>query len=175
MIRRLHSDLESTYRAHNSALRLAISNPLPEDVYFSKGSLAHRRYQRAAYDSELDAFGPAIAGKQPNIGEIPPERPAQLLDRDHWANADLARGERSLERCPDEEVFCLVRSKSEEKWGFPEWKMRHNEGLHSTVIDNLTGVNGVMDGKTMDTWLITKKPIGFVRRDQERVSLASLS
>ena len=138
-------------------------------MFFSQGSLAHRRYQKAAYEREEEIFGPALAGKEPAVGDIPPERPVEVLDRDHWVTADAKRGEGSLERCPDQEVFCMVQEKQGKKWSFPSAEVVQNERLHA-VVERLTGVNGVLDGKTMDTWLVTKKPVGHVNQEGQTVS-----
>ncbi|ORX34215.1 hypothetical protein BD324DRAFT_583915, partial [Kockovaella imperatae] len=167
LIRRTPSTLELTYHAHSSALRRAISNPVPENVYFSKGSLAHRRFQKAEYEREKEAFGAAIAGTPPAVGDIPPERPLEILERDHWAKLDAERGERSLERHPDQEIFCLIKEKESKKWEFPTRTLKENDSLH-TAAEQITGVGGILDGQTMDTWLVTKKPVGLTQKDGQR-------
>lgn len=91
--------------------------------------------------------------------------------RDHWEKNDAERGDKSLERFPEEEVFCLVEKK-EGGWGFPEVVLKEGEGLHEAVEGRITGLDGWFGGKTMDSWLVTKKPIGFVKNGEERVSLA---
>lgn len=91
------------------------------------------------------------------------------MPRDHWEQVDAERGERSLERKPEEEVFCLVQTKEGNQWTFPEIVLGQGETLDGAIESRITGTNGWFDGKTMDTWLVTKKPIGMIKKGKERV------
>ena len=150
-----------------------MSNPVPEDFYYSKGSLNHRRYQNAAYERTFDTFGPDLAGKAPDKSDIPSERPLQTFDRDYWAKEDSSRGLRSLERCPEDELFCILQRK-DKKWGLPETMMEEGESLHSAVQRGIVGPGAALDGGAIDTWLITKKPVGTIQQGDVRVSRAIL-
>lgn len=91
-----------------------------------------------------------------------------MLSRDHWEKADSDRGERSLERFPEEEVFCLVETGG--KWGFPRAEVKKGEGLDEAIRRGLTGVEGELGGKGMDSWIVARKPVGVVREGDARVS-----
>ncbi len=92
------------------------------------------------------------------------------MDRNHWVEEDKERGERSLERKPEEEVFCLVQSKKEGQWSLPTVELQSGEGLDEALENRITGKEGWFDGKSMNTWLVTKKPIGLVKKGDQRVS-----
>lgn len=160
--------LAKAYYAYQTKLRHALSNPVPTDFYFKPGSLALRRFLAAEHAVEDKIYGSKIAGPTPDLGEIQPEPPLQETSRDHWEKADAERGERSLERFPEEEVFFVVQAKG--KWTFPSTSLKAGEGLDEAVNQRITGVAGQLDGKGMDTWLVTRKPVGLVRNGEERVS-----
>ncbi|KAK1927709.1 hypothetical protein DB88DRAFT_478955 [Papiliotrema laurentii] len=168
LLTRPQHPLEEAYHTHNRNLRHALSNPLPEHFYFREGSLPHRRYQHAEWQYLKETYGPVIAGPEPSVGEIPPEREHEEMPRDHWEQVDAERGERSLERKPEEEVFCLVQTKEGNQWTFPEIVLGQGETLDGAIESRITGTNGWFDGKTMDTWLVTKKPIGMIKKGKER-------
>ncbi|ORY28653.1 hypothetical protein BCR39DRAFT_534699 [Naematelia encephala] len=160
------SELESTYHASNLALRNAISNPTPTNFYFRAGSLPARRFDLRTYEYESATFGKSIAGKAPDVGDIPGEPEVTVLPRDKWEKEDAARKEKSLERWPEEEIFCLVKEKG--KWKFPTTRVQDQEVLHEAVDKRLTGVQGALGGEGLDSWLVTKKPIGVVKNGEER-------
>lgn len=141
---------------------------MPENFYFRPGSLPHRRWQEQEWQYVKDTYGDVIAGEKPKVGDIEPERPIQEVARDKWAKEDEGRGERSLERRPEDEVFCVVQSK-DGGWSFPEVELKEGEALHEAT-ERITGLEGWFAGRTMDTWLVTKKPIGLVQKGQDRVS-----
>lgn len=104
------------------------------------------------------------------MGDLPLESQPEVMERDHWAKADTERGERSLERRPEDELFCLVKEKG--KWGFPRTEVQRGEGLDDAIKRGLTGVEGEMGGQGMDTWVVAKKPVGVLRDGEARVSLS---
>lgn len=159
---------EKAYYERNFKIRHALSNPVPTDFYFKSGSLPLRRYQGSEHELERQWYGDKIAGPAPKIGDVPPEPAHDDVPRDHWAKQDEARGEKSLERRPEEELYLLVQSKG--KWSFPGLEMKRSETLDDAV-SRITGTEGALDGKTMDTWLVTRKPIGLIRDGDKRVSL----
>jgi len=160
--------MEKAYFDHSLKLRHALSNPVPTQFYFKPGSLALRRFQLAEHEVERKYYGDAIAGKAPELGEVQPEPELVETARDHWAKADEVRGDRSLERNPEEELFCLVQHNG--KWTFPSTEVKSGEGLDEAVTARLTGVEGRLGGRTMDTWLVARKPVGVVRDGEKRVS-----
>lgn len=146
-----------------------MSNPCPTQFYFKPGSVAYRRFQESEHATERAYYGEEIAGAAPEVGEVPYEAEHAETARDHWAKADEARGDRSLERAPEVELFCLVESNG--KWTFPSTAVKTGEGLDEAVSARLTGVEGGLGGSTMDTWLVTPKPVGVIRDGNQRVSL----
>jgi large subunit ribosomal protein L46 len=92
------------------------------------------------------------------------------MARDHWEKEDSNRGEKSLERQPESEVYCLVKGKDGNgKWEVPRVKVDQGESLDD-AIGRIRGVGGFMEGQSMDTWLVTRKPIGSLKSDKEIVS-----
>lgn len=87
-----------------------------------------------------------------------------------WVKEDEARGEQSLERLPEQELFCLTQDKNSGKWGLPTVLASGKAPLHEVIESELTGVGGAFDGTGMDTWLVTKKPIGYINENGQRVS-----
>jgi large subunit ribosomal protein L46 len=88
--------------------------------------------------------------------------------RDHWVKEDSERGEKSLERWPEEEVYCLV--KDGKRWSFPSTTVEKGEGLDEAVKRGLVGVEGKLGGQGMDSWLVTRKPVGLLKDGEARVS-----
>jgi large subunit ribosomal protein L46 len=160
--------LAKAYYDYQTKLRHALSNPVPTDFYFKSGSLALRRFLESEHAVEEKFYGAKVAGPKPELGDVQPEPPLEEKSRDHWEKADASRGERSLERFPEEEVFCLVQAKG--KWTFPSTSLQAGEGLDEAVTERIIGVKGQLNGQGMDTWLVTRKPVGLVRNGEERVS-----
>lgn len=144
-----------------------MSNPVPTDFYFKPGSLAMRRFLESEHEVERKFYGDKLAGPKPKVGEVPPEPAHEPTPRDHWAKADEGRGVKSLERLPEQELYCLVQTQG--KWSFPTTDMEIGEALDDAVT-RITGTEGSLDGKAMDTWLVTRKPIGLIRDGDKRVS-----
>lgn len=161
---------EKAYYERSLKIRHALSNPVSADFYFKPGSLAMRRFLGSEWELERKLYGEKIAGEKPKIGDVPPEPAHEATPRDHWAKEDAARGEKSLERLPEQELYCLVETKG--KWTFPTTDMKIGETL-DVAITRIVGKEGSLDGKTMDTWLVTRKPVGVLRDGDKRVSLTA--
>ncbi|RSH77766.1 54S ribosomal protein L17 mitochondrial [Apiotrichum porosum] len=166
LLTRTPSPLAQAYYDRSLKIRHALSNPTATNFYFKPGSLPLRRFQEAEYAKEVEYYGAKLVGKAPDVGDVQPEPELVETARDHWAKADEARGETSLERCPEEELFCLIESKG--KWTFPSTEVKAGEGLDEAVTARITGVDGALQGKSLDTWLVTRKPIGVVRDGEKR-------
>jgi hypothetical protein len=102
------------------------------------------------------------------VGDVPGEAPVEEVARDHWVKEDSERGEKSLERWPEEEVYCLV--KDGKRWSFPSTTVERGEGLDEAVKRGLVGVEGKLGGQGMDSWLVTRKPVGLLKDGEARVS-----
>lgn len=95
------------------------------------------------------------------MGDLPLEPPAELTPRDSWAKADESRGEQSLERHPESEIYCLIKEGG--KWAFPTTEVSKGEGLDEAVKRTLLGKEGALSGETMDSWVVARKPVGVVK------------
>ena len=172
LTRSLHP-LEATYHAHSLHLRHALSNPPPTEFYFRPDSLPFRRFILAEHAFTSSTYGEELAGPKPDVGDLPGELEIEEVARDRWEREDTGRGEKSLERWAEEEVFCMVKRKDGnggEKWEFPGVTIGVGEGLHEAVERGLVGVDGGLGGRGMDTWLVARKPVGVLRNGDARVS-----
>ncbi|KAL1407484.1 hypothetical protein Q8F55_006917 [Vanrija albida] len=158
--------MAKAYWDRTAKLRHAFSNPTNTSFYFKQGSLPQRRFLESQYETEVAYYGAEIAGQKPDVGEVQAEPELAVLDRDHWAKADAERGDRSLERAPEDEVYLVVESKG--KWTFPSTPLQTGESLDEAVTSRIVGVEGSLGGSTLDTWLVTKKPVGVVRDGEAR-------
>ena len=70
----------------------------------------------------------------------------------------------------ENEVFCVMK-RQDGRWEFPQVEVGAKEGLHEAVERGLIGVDGSLGGNGLDTWLVTKKPVGLVKDGDVRVSL----
>lgn len=175
LLTRAPTELESAYYEHSRAIRSALANPVPTQFYFKPGSLPMRRFQLSNHASELATFGPKLAGKAPSLGDVPAEAEVQEVPRDQWAKDDAAkRKEKSLERYPEVEVYCLVKQKG--KWTFPRVpiEFHRGEGLDETVRRGVLGVEGSLGGRGMDSWVVSRKPVGMTQEGEERVRVQGL-
>lgn len=124
----------------------------------------------AQHARDAETYGPRLAGKAPDVGDVPPEAPIVDVSRTHWEEQDTGRGERSLERYPTEEVYCLVQEKG--KWTFPSTAVGAHEGLDEAVRRGLLGKEGTLGGEAMDSWIVTRKPVALSKSASGRVSLS---
>jgi large subunit ribosomal protein L46 len=168
LLTRTPEAFETAYYASQQRLRHALSNPVPTQFYFKPGSLALRRFQETEHATEVKYYGAKLAGRAPEVGDVQHEPPFEETSRGHWVEADAQRGERSLDRQPEDEVFCLVEKAG--KWAFPSTLLKDGESLDEAVSQRLTGVEGGLGGRTMDTWLVTRKPVGVIRQGDKRAS-----
>ncbi|WWD18045.1 hypothetical protein CI109_102492 [Kwoniella shandongensis] len=162
---------ESAYYSHSQSVQHALSSPLPLEFYFKSGSLPLRRHLLSDHEYSSKIYGPRIAGSAPDVGgDIPPETEYEILSRDHFENSDAEtkRGEKSLERYPEEEVFCLVQQEQNKKWTFPQTQVERLEALDEAVTEKVIGVEGSLGGIGMDSWLVTRKPVGVVKDGASR-------
>lgn len=163
---------EQSYYAYTSRLRLALSNPPPLDFYYKKGSLTERRFMRSQWTRERDAFGERLAGKKVDVGDIPAEEDVALNTRTEGdvSAAGEGEGRTKVERAGAGHVYLFVKDKQTGSWGLPTGGLEGKEALHEAAVRSVT--DGL--GKGMDTWLVTRKPIGLIEQSGENVSPESL-
>lgn len=125
---------ESAYYAYTSRLRMALSNPVPLDFYFKKGSLTERRFQRAQWAREREVFGERLAGKKVDVGDIPAEEVVQLNTREEGDEPGRAVGGEAdktrIERVGAGDLYLLVKDKKSGQWGLPVGGLQGKEALH---------------------------------------------
>jgi large subunit ribosomal protein L46 len=126
------SVFDQAYHQYSSSLRLALSNPIPTEFYFKKGSLTERRFSRAQWQREKAVFGEKLAGKQPDVGELPAEDEVKLNVRESEEDVSDVSSEsaKKLERKGDGNLYLLVKNKESGKWSLPTGVLQGGEALH---------------------------------------------
>jgi large subunit ribosomal protein L46 len=126
------SAFDQAYHQYSSSLRLALSNPIPTEFYFKKGSLTERRFSRAQWQREKAVFGEKLAGKQPDVGELPAEDEVKLNVRESEEDVSDVSSEsaKKLERKGDGNLYLLVKNKESGKWSLPTGGLQGGEALH---------------------------------------------
>lgn len=97
--------------------------------------MAERRFAVAEYTRDEQTFGGKLAGKRPDVGELPLEEKYEVIERQQQEgeeDQDTARVDRHGAR----DVYLLTRSKTDKDksggggWGLPEGTLKQGEGLH---------------------------------------------
>ncbi|KAG7571122.1 hypothetical protein FFLO_00947 [Filobasidium floriforme] len=154
------SAFDQAYHQYSSSLRLALSNPIPTEFYFKKGSLTERRFSRAQWQREKAVFGEKLAGKQPDVGELPAEDEVKLNVRESEEDVSDVSSEsaKKLERKGDGNLYLLVKNKESGKWSLPAGGLQGGEALHEAASRTVA----TQVGQEMDLWLVTRKPVGLI-------------
>jgi large subunit ribosomal protein L46 len=157
---------EQSYYSYTTRLRLALSNPPPLDFYYKKGSLTERRFMRSQWTREREAFGERLAGKKVDVGDIPAEEEVHLESRTEGDERAVGtEGRTEVERVGAGHVYLFVKDKRTGGWGLPVGGLEGKEALHEAAVRCVT--DGL--GKGMDTWLVTRKPIGVIENEGNNV------
>ncbi len=126
--------LEAAYHAYSASLHAALANPAPTDFYFKKGSLLERRFVLAQWEAERERFGARLAGKRPDVGDIPGEEAVVLQHREpegEGGGEGSGEADRTkLERRGDRSVYLVVREKGSDAWTLPSGPLEGSENLH---------------------------------------------
>jgi large subunit ribosomal protein L46 len=141
------SPFKEAYYKYNTDLRLALSNPAPVDFYFKKGSLTERRFLRAQWQREKATFGDKLAGKQPDVGEIPSEEAVKLNLREQEEDVSGPSEEQAkkLERKGESNLYMLVKDKKSGKWDLPTGSLADGEALHEVSSSRISGKQNFID------------------------------
>jgi large subunit ribosomal protein L46 len=187
------SPFDQSYHQYSSSLRLALSNPVPAEFYFKKGSLTERRFLRAQWQREKAIFGEKLAGKQPDVGELPVEEEPKLNVREQEGEIDdpSAKDAKKIERNGEGNLYLVVKDKNSGKWSLPAGSLGKGEALHEvcacsrgarhkieliTACELLQAASRIVStqvGEDMDLWLVTRKPIGLIEDDSDKVRSGS--
>ncbi|KAJ7168082.1 39S mitochondrial ribosomal protein L46-domain-containing protein [Mycena crocata] len=163
---------ERAFYAYQQRIRRALHNPFPTDFYFKPGSLLEARFNAEERFRERIAWGPNYAKEE----DISPERRAAeqaaidqmalqdrsddpLMPRVH--PADEARDYQSLDRKGRRNIYLLTRTIQNGRavWEFPRGLAQPGELLHQAAQRDFHA----KCGKHMDTWIVTRKPIGMYK------------
>ncbi|KAF8310206.1 hypothetical protein DL93DRAFT_2084794 [Clavulina sp. PMI_390] len=161
--------LEQTYHDYHARLQRTLATPFPTEFYFKKGTLLERRFQAEERLREQAAFGEGFDGEEgaERLEDVPSEEDdVTLLSREN--EADRKGDVTSLDRKGERSLYLLVKPKGgkDKSWTFPMW----NAGLEQPLHKNVQA--GVIDsfGANMNTWIVSRQPIGFVDQSDKKPS-----
>ncbi|KAJ7197244.1 39S mitochondrial ribosomal protein L46-domain-containing protein, partial [Mycena pura] len=163
---------ERAFYAYQQRIRRALHNPFPSEFYFKQGSLLEAQFNAEERFRERVAWGPTFAKED----DVSPERKAaeqaaidqmalqersddRLMPRVH--PSDTARDYHSLDRKGRRNIYLLIRrmEDGERIWEFPRGLAGLGELLHQAAQRELHA----QCGNRMDTWIVTRKPIGMYK------------
>ncbi|KAJ7470379.1 39S mitochondrial ribosomal protein L46-domain-containing protein [Mycena latifolia] len=164
---------ERAFYAYQQRIRRALHNPFPSDFYFTQGSLLEARFNVEERHRERVAWGPnyvkgqvisaeAKASEQSALDQmaLQEQNDDRLMPRVH--PSDGARDYQSLDRKGRRNLYLLVREIEDGKaaWGFPRGPAVEGELLHQAAQRDFLA----KCGNHMDTWIVSRKPIGMYKR-----------
>ncbi|KAM6500720.1 39S mitochondrial ribosomal protein L46 domain containing protein [Amanita muscaria] len=172
ILTRSPSLFERAYYAYQARIRRALHNPFPYDFYFKQGSLLEKRFIQEERKRERRAFGPSF-GAQEDVSEE--ERAAtkaaldtlaqqegegeDLLPRVH--PSDSNRDYQSLDRKGRRNIYLLLQTleSGRDVWRFPRGTLQKEELLHEAAQRDLQ----TECGEYMDSWIVSRKPVGVYK------------
>lgn len=164
------TEFEVAFYAYQRHLKSRLSSPFPTDFYFTKGSLASKRWL-AGEDArqQANSLTPSTVASSTD-GEITGQE-RELQDQEDVAtsvamsritDADRKNDTKSLDRKLDRTLYLLLKkSRSEHSWQFPQGAVGANEALHESRSRILT----TLAGKDMNTWAVGRVPVGVTSYD----------
>ncbi|EKM55741.1 uncharacterized protein PHACADRAFT_161771 [Phanerochaete carnosa HHB-10118-sp] len=177
ILTRTPTRLERAYYAYMQRIERALHNPVPTEFYFKSGSLLEGIFNREENARERKAWGRPGAkprkaqssgnalGEENESGLLPGEEPPpQLMSR--ITEADRKGDVMSLDRKGERNLYLLVQARDEagkDVWRFPQAVVGKEELLHEAVHRELRSPFGL----GMDTWVVSRKPIGLYRPSVE--------
>lgn len=168
IITRELSDFEQAFYAYQRHLKSRLASPFPIDFYFTKGSLAAKRWQ-AGEDARRRAdelVSPRASNSQENDVTTGAER--ELQDEEDIAaqvamsritEADKSNDTHSLDRKLDRTLYLLLKKPRERHtWQLPQGVLGAGEVLH----ESSSRVLKALAGADMKTWQVGKVPVGHL-------------
>ncbi|CAK5279389.1 unnamed protein product [Mycena citricolor] len=162
---------ERAFYAYQQRIRRSLHNPFPSEFYFKPGSLLEARFNSEERQRERIAWGPTFAKEDDMSAEAKAAEKAaieqmelqersddKLMPRVH--PSDTARDYRSLDRKGRRNIYLLVQRIGEDGkliWEFPNGVAKSGDMLHEVAQRELAS----NCGDSMDTWIVTRKPIGI--------------
>ncbi|KIP10326.1 hypothetical protein PHLGIDRAFT_125669 [Phlebiopsis gigantea 11061_1 CR5-6] len=157
---------ERAYYSYQSRIQRALYNPLPTEFYFKPGSLLEGIFMKEENERERKAFGrpnlnPNFYKKEKAVELLPgQEEPPKLMPR--ITEADKKKDIKSLDRKGERNLYLLIQGKDEageNVWRLPQSDVTETEVLYDAVQRELRSPYGF----GMDTWVVSRKPVGVWR------------
>lgn len=168
IITRELSEFEKAFYAYQRHLKSRLSSPFPTDFYFTKGSLASKRWL-AGEEERLRANDLVSTTSQSSVdtGDITGEQRELQNEEDiassvamsRTTEADRKNDQKSLDRKLDRTLYLLLKKpRAEHAWQFPQGLTGAGEVLHEST----SRVLATLAGKDMNTWTVGRVPIGVM-------------
>ena len=84
-------------------------------------------------------FGEKLAGKQPDVGELPVEEEPKLNAREQEGEVEepSAEGAKKIERQGEGNLYLMVKDKKSGNWSLPTGGLEKGEALHEVRDDRV--------------------------------------
>lgn len=168
IITRELSEFEKAFYDYQQHLKSRLSSPFPTDFYFTKGSLASKRW--LAGEEERSRANELIAKSDVSTsetGEITGQEREMQEEEDVASNVAVSRitesdrkgDTKSLDRKLDRTLFLLMKKpRSKHAWQFPQGAVGAGEVLHEST----SRILATLAGKDMNTWTVGRAPVGHI-------------
>lgn len=168
IITRELSEFEKAFYTYQRHLKSRLSSPFPIDFYFTKGSLASKRWQAGEESrqraNELVSPSSTTGAKE---GELTGAEREMQDEEDVAASVALSRvteadrenDTKSLNRKLDRTLYLLLKKpRTEHAWQLPQGPVGANELLH----ESSSRILATLAGKNMNTWSVGRVPVGHL-------------
>ncbi|CAA22474.1 mitochondrial ribosomal protein subunit L46 [Schizosaccharomyces pombe] len=169
ILTRQPSEFEKSIYKYNAELWNELSDPLPAEFYFKKGSVGEKDWQeRQKTLKGKESPFETIFGKERKEMES-----NKLLDsathlQSRVTEADTKNDERSTLRSLDKSLYLLVKKSKSSGWQFPNTPVTSSEkALHLLCQDLL---KNILDENSL-TWLVARHPLALLKTEQEKTFL----
>ncbi|KAJ7582526.1 39S mitochondrial ribosomal protein L46-domain-containing protein [Mycena floridula] len=176
ILTRVPTPFERAFYTYQARIRRALSNPFPYKFYFGEGSLLRTRFTIEERERERRAWGPKFHTPTEE------ERAQMILDKVTDAQmseqegksdpltprvhtADRENDVKSLDRSGTRNLYLLVLAREADRdiWRFPQGGVEKGELLHQAAQRDLYAEAG----EHMDTWIVSRNPIGVYKQTAE--------
>ncbi|KAJ3762954.1 39S mitochondrial ribosomal protein L46-domain-containing protein [Lentinula raphanica] len=168
---------ERAFYTYQARLRRVLFNPFPYDFYFKQGSILEHRFNLEERKRERLAFGPQFgvaddidkekaAANKAAVEQLAEQEgeSEEMMPRTH--PSDEARDYKSLDRKGKRNLYLLLQE-NEGTWRFPQGDVKKGELLHQAAQRDLL----TECGEYMDSWIVSRNPIGHYRPPRRAPSL----
>ncbi|KIK18315.1 hypothetical protein PISMIDRAFT_632200 [Pisolithus microcarpus 441] len=174
LLTRTPTPFERAFYAYQARIHRALHNPFPYDFYFKQGSpletrfnIEERRRERRAFGAP---FGTVKLEERDEATELMEmsmrDETDESMPRIH--EADLKDDLKNLNRKGQRNLYAMLRTNENGKdvWRLPTGPVEKGEPLHISAIRRLEDECG----RNMDTWLVSRNPIGVYHPPKLNVS-----